>query len=267
MNAEHFASGAYFSLMLVLVLFITISLILSIYLSREIKKSQRREEEGYVYSCAVLLAQEDERVRISRDLHDTVAQDLWRLSFQTENIDKAADASERRKLCGEVVSGQKELMKRVRNICDNLVPPDFQRRRFDDSLRNLCVNFEQRACIVCRPIIQDKLVLSQEKSDLQLQCYRIAQECLANIEKHSGASEVSVYVRNNAEGELVMSVSDNGRGFSPPSRESCQKLRADGHYGLWSIYERAASLSGVVTIDSAAGQGTTVTLRFAGGSQ
>jgi signal transduction histidine kinase len=265
MNAQHFASGAYFSLMLVLVLFITISLILAIYLDREIKKSQRREEEGSVYSHAVLLAQENERMRLSRDFHDTVAQDLWRLSFQTENIDRTPDAAERKKLCAEVVKGQKDLMKRARSICDELIPPDFQRRHFEDSLRNLCNIFEQRSGIECRPVIQSKLKFSQY-GDKQLQCYRIAQECLANIEKHSGATEVSMVVRKNENGELIMMVSDNGKGFNPPGRDSCQKLRLDGQYGLWGIYERTDSLSGIVTIDSEAGEGTTVTLRIPGGN-
>ncbi|MDR0502597.1 MAG: sensor histidine kinase [Treponema sp.] len=266
MEAQYFAAGAYFSLLLVLVFFITLSLILVYSLNKELKKSLSREEEGSVYSRAILLAQEDERMRISRKLHDTVAQDLWRLSFQTESIDKASDAAERKKLCAEVVRGQKELMRLVRGICDNLIPPDFQRRHFDDSLRNLCNNFEQRTGIKCRLVIQDKLFLNPGESDIQLQCFRIVQECLTNIEKHSGAAQASVLIRKNAEGEPVICVSDEGKGFSPPGKDSCRKLRTDGHYGLWNIYERAASLSGVVTIESEAGKGASVTLRLTGGS-
>jgi signal transduction histidine kinase len=95
---------------------------------------------------------------------------------------------------------------------------------------------------------------------LQLHCFRIVQEALANIEKHAGAAEVLVLVRANA-AELLICVTDNGRGFSPPDRDSCHKLRAQGHYGLWNMYERAASIGGTLVIDSEAGEGTVLTLR------
>jgi signal transduction histidine kinase len=151
-------------------------------------------------------------------------------------------------------------MQRVRNICDNLIPPDFQRRRFDDALRNLCYNFEQRTGIECQLVIQDNLPYGSFDGDTQLQSFRVVQECLSNIEKHAEASKTSVIVRSIKEGELVICVSDNGKGFSPPDRDS---LRSDGgHYGLWNIFERAASIGAEVTIDSEAGEGTMVTLKI-----
>jgi hypothetical protein len=63
MESQHYAAGAYFSLLLVLVFFITFSAILIYLLSKELKRSLRREEEGSVFSRAVLLVQEDERAR------------------------------------------------------------------------------------------------------------------------------------------------------------------------------------------------------------
>jgi len=229
-----------------------------------LEKAESRERQSLAFSRETIIAQEQERSRIARELHDTVAQDLWRLSFQTESIDKAAEGAERHRLCTEVAKGQKEIIQRVRSICDNLIPPDFQRRRFDDALRSLCYSFEQRTGIEFQLGIQDKLlkedIADYLSSDTQLQCFRIVQECLANIEKHSGAAEASVLVHSNDKKELSICVSDNGRGFSPPDRDSCRELRGQGHYGLWSIFERAASISGTVTIDSGAGEGTMVTL-------
>jgi signal transduction histidine kinase len=250
----------YFQLFFFLcVLIISIVLVFGALYGR-LEKAEKREKQSLAFSRETILAQERERSRIARELHDTVAQDLWRLSFQAESIDKAAESEQRRKLCAEVVKGQKEVMQKVRSICDNLIPPDFQRRRFDDALRNLCYNFEQRSGIKCQLVIEDKLLPGSLNGDMQLQCYRIVQECLTNIEKHAEAAEASMIVRSIKEGELVMCVSDNGKGFSPPNRDSSQVLRSGGHYGLWSIYERAASISATVTIDSEAGEGTTVTL-------
>jgi len=226
----------------------------------KLEKAETRERQSLAFSRATVIAQEQERSRLARELHDTVAQDLWRLSFQTDSIDKA-EPQERSRLCAEVVKGQKEVMGRIRNICDSLIPPDFQRRGLADALKNLCYNFERRNGFECQLTIQKNLRLGTMDSDMQLQCFRIVQECLANIEKHAAASEASVLVRNGAEGELLISVSDNGRGFIPPDSDSYGSLRAGGHFGLWSIYERAASLSGTLVADSGIGEGTVITLR------
>jgi signal transduction histidine kinase len=251
--------NSFFLFLFFSMLVITVILILVIQYAR-LDKAEKREQQSLAFSRETIIAQERERLRIARELHDTVAQDLWRLSFQTESIDKAEERNERSKLCAEVVKEQKEVMQRVRNICDNLIPPDFRRRRFDDALRNLCYNFEKRTGIECQLVIQENLPYGSLDGDTQLQSFRVAQECLSNIEKHAGASKTSVIVRSIKEGELVICVSDNGKGFSPPDRDS---LRSDGgHYGLWNIYERAASIQAEVSIDSEEGEGTTVTLKI-----
>lgn len=106
---------------------------------------------------------------------------------------------------------------------------------------------------------------------MQLQCFRIVQECLANIEKHSGATETSVLVCNKKDasvaGEssapaqaLLICVSDNGKGFSPPDMDSSHTLRAEGHFGLWNMYERAASMSGTLSAESSSGEGAIISL-------
>jgi len=243
-------------------LVITVILVLIVQYTR-IESAEKRERKSLAFSRETIIAQERERLRIARELHDTVAQDLWRLSFQTESIGKTEESTQRGKLCTEVVKGQKEIMQRVRNICDNLIPPDFQRRRFDDALRSLCFNFEQRTGIECQLVIQENLPHGSLDGDTQLQSFRVVQESLSNIEKHAEATKTSVIVRSIKEGELVICVSDNGKGFSPPDRDTCQKLRSnEGHYGLWNIYERAASIQAEVTIDSEEGEGTMVTLKI-----
>jgi len=251
--------NSFFLFLFFSLLVITIILILVIQYVK-LDKAEKRERQSLAFSRETIIAQERERLRIARELHDTVAQDLWRLSFQVESIDKAAEKNERRELCADVAKGQKEVMQRVRNICDNLIPPDFQRRRFDDALRTLCYNFEQRTGIECQLVIQDNLLPGSLEGDTQLQSFRVVQECLSNIEKHAEASKTSVIVRSIKEGELIICVSDNGKGFSPPDRDS---LRSDGgHYGLWNIYERAVSIQAEVTIDSEEGEGTVVTLKI-----
>jgi signal transduction histidine kinase len=226
-----------------------------------LQKAENREQQSLEFSREIVIAQEQERERIARELHDTVAQDLWRLLFQTDLISKSEDTLERNRLCTEVYNSQNELMIRVRDICDNLIPPDFQYRRLEGALQKMCYSFEQRTKIECRITIQDNLQLGSLSIDNQLQCYRIVQECLANVEKHSQATVAPIVIRNNTETELLIIVSDNGKGFEAPDRDSCKKLKEQKHYGLWSIYERTASLNGILVIDSEAGEGTPITLR------
>ena len=106
------------------------------------------------------------------------------------------------------------------------------------------------------------LSLDSLDSDTQLQCFRIVQECFANIEKHAQAAGASVLVRSDGDKTLFVCVSDNGRGFSPPDRDESRRLLAEGHFGLWNIYERAASLSGTLIIDSSEGEGAIITMQI-----
>ena len=257
----------YFQLFFFLAILIIIIILALRILHARLDTAEKRERQSLSFSRETIIAQEQERGRIARELHDTVAQDLWRLSFQTDSIDKAADAAERSRLCAAVVSGQKELMRRIRGICDHLIPPDFQRRGLTDSLGSLCYDFRQRTGIECQLTIQQNLRLDSLDSDTQLQAFRIVQECLVNVEKHAQAEDASVLVRREEDQSLLICVSDNGKGFAPPDRDSSRRLLAEGHFGLWSMYERAAAISGTLIVDSGEGEGTVLTLQIPFGSE
>jgi len=256
----------YFQLFFFFAILIIIIILALRMLHSRLDTAEKRERQTLSFSRETLIAQEQERGRIARELHDTVAQDLWRLSFQTESIDKISDTAERSRLCVEVVREQKELMRRIRGICDDLIPPDFQRRGLADTLGSLCGAFQQRTGIECQLTIQKDLNLVPLDIDAQLQAFRIVQESLANIEKHARRGEqpleAGVLVRNDENNDLLICVSDNGSGFTPPDRDSSRRLLAEGHFGLWSMYERAAVISASLTIDSQKGGGTLLSLRI-----
>ena len=262
----HYFMLFFFFSLLILIIILTMRMFYS-----RLEKAEKRELQSLAFSRETVMVQEQERERIARELHDTALQDLWRLSFQTDSINKTDDPLERNRLCAEVVRGQKEVMGRIRAICDSLIPQDFQRRHLDDALRSLCYSFRQRTGVECSISVQEDLRLEKIDSSRQLQVFRIVQECLTNIEKHSGATEASVLMRFQGK-NLLINVSDNGRGLPPgllpgfsrgsasPDRDSCATLRADGHFGLWNMYGRAALLAGTLSLDSEAGTGTMVTL-------
>jgi signal transduction histidine kinase len=224
------------------------------------RRARDQEVQNLAFSWEAIIAQEQERSRIAGELHDPVAQDLLRFSIQAELINKTTVPAEQSSLCMEVSGGLKESVQRIKNICDNLISPDFQHRSLPDALKNLCYTFEKRTCIECQLTLRNHEQFASLNSSTQLQCYRIVQECLANIEKHAGADEVSVLAYGDADSALAICVSDNGKGFTPPDN-NFYRLRAGGSFGLWGMHERAATIGGTLSVESVAGEGATITLR------
>jgi signal transduction histidine kinase len=92
---------------------------------------------------------------------------------------------------------------RVRRICYSLVPPDFHRQGLPPVLRRLYLDFRARTGIECRFFIQDKLRLEPLDPETRLQCFRLIQKTLANIEKHSGSDEAVLVMRSDNAGKVL----------------------------------------------------------------
>jgi len=261
-RVERFSGAAYYRLLIVFLAFIILSAAAVVILSKTLMRSINREAQGAGFSHAFLLAQEAERERISRELHDTIAQDLRCLSLGMEKISRTADGAEREKLCEEAAAAQSALIRRVRDICDNLVPPDFRFQDMGDAIRRLCMDFSKRTGIDCRAEIIEGSRLAFLNQEQQLQVFRIVQEALNNIEKHADASEAIVIMRGT-EGEYI-GISDDGKGFDPSRENSPFRLSAaePARLGIWSMGKRAEILGGKLTITSEPGEGTLVRLEL-----
>jgi len=257
-EAEHFASGAYFRLFIGFIIFITLTAIIIYLLYKELIRSLRREAEGSVFSGAILLAQEGERSRLSRELHDTIAQDLRYLAMEMGKISKTDEKNEREKLCGEAAALQTELIGKVRNICDYLVPPDFRFQGLPDALRRHCMDFGKRTGLDCRINIDENIKLDFLDEEKQLQIFRIVQEALTNIEKHAEATEAIVMLRYDNKNNLSVCISDDGKGFNLPGKS---EQYSGMHLGIRGMNERAAFLGGSLEIKSERGEGTLVHLK------
>ena len=271
-NAQQFAADTYFALLLIFIVFIALTAFATHFLYRTLTRSLRREEEGSSFSHAVLLAQENERGRLYRELHDTVAQDLRYLSLEMNKIGKTDERTLREKLCAEAASLQATLIGRVRGICNNLVPPDFSFQGLPDALRRLCLDFGKRTGIDCRINIRQNVNLSFLNEEKQLQVFRIVQEALTNVEKHAHAKEAIVILRSDTKDSLSVSISDDGLGFTPAQRkgslyqfleDSSDSLPEAGtHLGIRGMRERATLLGGHLTINSERGEGTLIHLHL-----
>ena len=256
-EAKDFSEAAFFRLFLVFIVFIIIAAIIIWSLHITFTRTSRREKESSAFTRAVILAQEEERSRIRRELHDTIAQDLRGLSLYMKRIKICEEAAKREQLCAEADAAHSGLIARVRDICDKLVPPDFNFQSLSEALQGLCFDFGKRTGIDCRIDITENLNLNFLNEEEKLQIFRIVQEALANTEKHAESTEAIVILHSDPQGGLAIGVSDSGKGFNLSAIAD-----RDGHFGIRGMKERASFLGGTLEINSEPGEGTFIRLHI-----
>jgi signal transduction histidine kinase len=221
------------------------------------KRIQGYQRGMHDYIAAITQGQEEERRRLARELHDETAQALIALGQQVEMTQKlvAKDpgrAAERlvqvRTLLGETVEG-------IRRFSRDLRPIYLEDLGFLPALEMLTRSTS--------PGLQIEFTTAgpvrRLPPDMELAAYRIVQEALSNAVQHAEARQVWIEVRFE-EQHLALSVRDDGRGFQPPDLPDA--LARQGHFGLMGIQERALLYGGQLTIRSAPGEGTEVTVRL-----
>ena len=201
---------------------------------------------------------EQERQGIARELHDGPIQTLSSSAFNIQFIkedypDPALHAS-----LDQVSATIKNVVRELRNIMYDLRPPTLSRFGLTRAVEVLVEELRDR-----HPQIrfETDLLNGEKQLDKQvsLTLFRICQEALNNAVRHSGADFISLVFKMEETGGFFLQVRDNGHGFHP-SWELTEKPQ-DSHYGLVGMQERAASINGVFQVESAPGQGTTITVR------
>ena len=211
---------------------------------------QNREQELRALAGSLLTAQEDERRRIARDLHDDVTQRLAILSIEIGKLAGGADPSvEARARLRSLQKQVVQISQEVRRLSHGLHPAVIEDFGLSTALEELCEEFGKAPGITVRfdgPI--DDAGLSRDAAAC---LYRIAQESLGNAAKHGRATEVRVALSAKG-GTMQLLVTDNGAGFSG------EPWRSRVGLGLVSMKERVRLVNGTFTITSRAGQGTEI---------
>ena len=216
----------------------------------------RKNMEYYI--TQVTRAQEDERLRISRELHDETAQMLAGLSRDLASL--SVDESGLPPALTERLQNLRALadsaLEGVRRFSQDLRPSILDDLGLVPALEWLLSNIEkQHQIITSMSISGNQRRLAPEK---ELIIFRIAQEALSNVRRHSEASTVDMSIDID-DAALTMIITDNGRGFSIPQRAS--ELVQSGRLGVVGMRERARLVGGTLIVQSEPGGGTTVTLR------
>jgi signal transduction histidine kinase len=196
-------------------------------------------------------AEEEERRRIGRELHDEAGQSLLLLRLELEMMERIAAEPLRGRLA-EARAVAERTVSELRRIVAALSPSVLERLGLESSIRQLGARFRK----LCPAKLRIRIALDPQPipPEMQQVVYRIAQESLNNIAKHSQATHVN-FVLETADIGLRLSVSDNGAGF----RTADAGLQP-ASFGIAGMRERAAILGGTLRIDSAPGKGARVRL-------
>ena len=211
----------------------------------------RLEEEVRRLEAEARRAEEDERRRIGRELHDEAGQALVFLRLQLEMIERQAPAA----LAGQLREARvvtERTVEELRRIVAALSPEVLERLGLESALRHLAERFQKAHQASLRLRI-GKLPPGLPAPAQQV-VYRVAQECLQNIARHSEATAVNFLLRS-ADQNIRLSISDNGAGFC--AEEAWSKTMS---FGLSGMRERANTLGGTLTVRSAPGKGARVVL-------
>lgn len=201
----------------------------------------------------VIAAQEDERRRIARELHDSTSQNLTSLMVGLKNIETICQEPRLRSTVDELRSVASETLDEVHEISARLRPRVLDDLGLPDAIERLAHDWQTRHKIPVDVVIH----IGQERlpGEIETAIYRIIQESLTNVARYAGARTASVLVERQGS-DVIAIVEDDGQGFD------LEQNIGDRHLGLVGMRERAELLGGALTIESQPGRGTEIHVRL-----
>jgi PAS domain S-box-containing protein len=219
-------------------------------------KENNRQLSGV--SQKLVKSQEDQFQRLGKELHDHIGQDLTALNITLSLIEGMLPEDSPDSLRPRLADANRlveESVARMRNIMSDFLPPMLDRYGLTAALLWYTQKLAKRTNM---PITVNDYNLRDLRlpRDVELGLFRIAQESLNNIVKHTQASRTEIELKDQ-NGHIIMTITDNGIGFDPRSVSSSQPE----HWGLAVMRERARIIDASFTIQSAPGNGTTIILQ------
>jgi PAS domain S-box-containing protein len=221
-----------------------------------LQEAEKNEEIRRLLLERVLQAQEDERRRIARELHDEAGQLMTSLlvGLRTlSDVRRLADAKTQAKLLREIASDAIDELGRLSRGLHSSVLDDLG---FETALRRYCGDFSRTQKIALDIKFGDE-DFSGYSRDEQINLYRIVQEALTNVARHSRAKNVAIHFHRRAD-QLELTIQDDGRGL-PVGNQSLTSIR---HLGIEGMRQRAAILGGSLQLASTQDAGVLLSLRI-----
>ena len=219
-----------------------------------LEQSHQMQEQLRLLSRQLLSAQEEERKKISRELHDVIAQTLTTINIRLAALKK--EAAFNTKGLERSIARTQQLVERSVNIVHQFAR-ELRPTVLDDlglipALHTFMKSFREQTGI--RVSLSAPAAVNRVNSDKRTVLFRVAQEALANVARHAQAGEAKVKIQKR-DGVICMKISDNGKGFQ---KERLLHSKKSKRLGLLGMRERLEMVGGSFTVKSAPGRGTTV---------
>lgn len=215
---------------------------------------RRSEDQLRRLTANLLTAQEEERKRVARELHDDLNQRMAMLANEVSTLEQTPPASARllRKQLRSLRERVDQVSDDLRGAAHRLHPSALEHFGLVVAIESHCSDFMKLHRIQVK--LTHRSLPEIIPPEVALCLYRVTQECLNNVARHSGASKVAVGIKGR-EGNIILSITDNGTGFDPA-------LLADqSGLGIVGIRERVRLVNGTVSIDSQPRRGTRIDVR------
>lgn len=220
------------------------------------RKLQQRSEELARLSSRMVQQHEEERRRLSRELHDETAQVFSALKLHLGLVRERADAAAARDL-DRAMSLLDQGLQGIRSVTERLRPGVLDELGLAAALRSLVQDFSGRTGIPVEANIAD--ADRAVTPDVELALYRVLQESLANVMRHSKASHVHVALRLESD-SVTLTVEDDGCGLSEDA--SLERFLREGRMGLAGMRDRVAALAGTLELGRGSLGGTSIVVRL-----
>ena len=220
--------------------------------------------ENEFITKTIVQVQEKERERISRDLHDTILQDIRAEQLFLDKLKKIISSKEKdeelENILEQIISSGKSSLKNTSMIVKNLVPPEVEMGDFMSNLNDLVHNFQNTREIQCSFYTNSNVLLKKLDIEQKIHIYRIIQEAMTNAAKHANPTEINVVVREDLENNLInFFITDDGCGFISKTTKDIN-IENSTSLGLKGMESRAIILNGTLDIHSDEETGTHIKL-------
>lgn len=225
----------------------------------EIKQREIKLIETSKFLDYTIKGQEEEKQRIARELHDTVAQDIRYIIQLTKKIESS-------KLQKDILNKEENCLQQVRDICSAFIPQDIENKDLIASLNNIISTIKSQSNMDVKLTILDDINFKNMEGENFLHFYRIIQEILNNAQKHSQASEISILIKRETTEEnnfIHLIITDDGIGIDKQILDSIKEEKitvAKNHFGLKNIIQRVKLLNGQIDFTSDEDFGTEISV-------
>lgn len=222
--------------------------------ARDITDRKRAQEALQQFSRRLISGQEAERQRIARELHDEIGQALTAVRLNLQAIPHLCEIPDCEPYLQENLNAIDEALRLIKDLSLDLRPAVLDDLGLVAAVHWYVTRYAKRSGLVSKVHCESINPASRLPRELETTAFRILQEALTNVARHSKAKSVTVELQRS-NGNLVIGVSDDGVGFNWTSREY---NRPAATLGIRGMQERASALNGSLKIKSAPGQGTIV---------